>query len=564
MNSSKKTITIMVVIALIVAAIVGIGVAGTKNRGKSQNTISHEEAVAGLNKLYSKLDINEATPEKAPIDSLVSDIKDELPNIDKSYPLTVKGKGDIDVEIFTSTEKGGNGTDGWLNDVAKDFNASKKTINGKTVSVSVRSIATGTAVEYINSKVYTPDAYSPSNEIFGRMVESGGIKVNIVEQSLVGNTAGVLLSKTAQETIKNEYGKVNFETIVKATQDGKINMGYTNPYASPTGLNFLISTLYAADKDDILSEKAIEGFNKFQKNVMLVSFTTLQMRESAESGMLDGFIMEYQTYINDKSLSSYTFIPFGVEHNNPLYSVGVLSDDKSKVLSEFAKFCKEDSAQQLATKYGFNANLNYKANIKIPDGSTCAAAQKLWKDNKNNGQEILAVFVADTSGSMAGEPMNALKDSLINSMNYIKSDAYVGLVTYSDDVTKQLDIAQFNLEQKAYFKGAVQNFNASGGTAMYEGIAAGLKMLNDAKTDHPNAKPMLFVLTDGQPNGWFHYNDIADVADGLNIPIYTIGYGSDADMGVLGKISAINEAASISATTDDVTYKIKNLFNAEL
>ena len=80
----------------------------------------------------------------------------------------------------------------------------------------------------------------------------------------------------------------------------------------------------------------------------------------------------------------------------------------------------------------------------------------------------------------------------------------------------------------------------------------------------PNAKPMLCVLTDGVPTEWLSLNDVDNVIDGLNIPVYTIGYGSGADMDTLGKISSINEAASISASTDDVIYKIKNLFNAEL
>ena len=560
----KKIIAAIVAIAIVVAGIVGVGISKTKNVGKTQSTISHEEAVKQLNKLYSNIDIETATPQKAAIDSVSSNIADELPNIEKTYPLTVKGTGDIDIEIFTSTEKGGSGTDGWLNDVAQDFNAKGYRINGKRASVSVRSLATGTAVEYINANVYTPDAYTPSNEFFGEMIASSGIRIKKVEDKLLGNTAGILLSKNAQKTINEKYGEVSFSTVVKATQDGAITMGYTNPYSSATGLNFLISTLYDADKNDILSENAIKGFNAFQKNVPLVSFTTLQMRESAESGVLDGFIMEYQTYINDKSLSSYTFIPFGAEHNNPLYQIGVLSDDKEQALGKFAEFCMNSSSQKLAKKYGFNNELGYTSDMKIPDGKTCIAAQKLWKDNKDNGQEIVSVFVVDTSGSMNGEPLNTLKSSLINSINYINSDAYVGLITYDDEVTQQLEISKFDLNQKAYFKGAVQNLTAGGGTAMYSGIVVGLKMLDEALADHPNAKPMLFVLTDGEPNEYLEFKDIEKAVDGLNIPVYTIGYGTGANMDTLGEISRINEAASISATTDDVIYKIKNLFNAEL
>lgn len=48
------------------------------------------------------------------------------------------------------------------------------------------------------------------------------------------------------------------------------------------------------------------------------------------------------------------------------------------------------------------------------------------------------------------------------------------------------------------------------------------------------------------------------------IPVYTIGYGDDADTGELARLSGINEAASINADSDDIIYKIKSLFNSQL
>jgi Ca-activated chloride channel family protein len=55
---------------------------------------------------------------------------------------------------------------------------------------------------------------------------------------------------------------------------------------------------------------------------------------------------------------------------------------------------------------------------------------------------------------------------------------------------------------------------------------------------------------------------IQDVIKGRRIPIYTIGY--NANIAALQKISSINEAASIDASTDDVVYQLRNLFNASM
>ena len=87
-------------------------------------------------------------------------------------------------------------------------------------------------------------------------------------------------------------------------------------------------------------------------------------------------------------------------------------------------------------------------------------------------------------------------------------------------------------------------------------------MLEKALTEHPDAKPMLFVLSDGDSNTGYNLNDVRDILETYAIPVYTIGY--NADIAALEKISSINEAASINAETEDVIYKLKNLFNAQM
>ena len=163
---------------------------------------------------------------------------------------------------------------------------------------------------------------------------------------------------------------------------------------------------------------------------------------------------------------------------------------------------------------------------------------------------------------MDGEPMRALQESLVNSMRYIKSDNYVGLVSYSDYVTIELPVGKFDLNQQAYFKGAVESLRAGGGTATFDGIAVATQMVQDALSEHPEAKPMIFVLSDGETNTGHDLSDVDGILKALRIPVYTIGYNANID--ALKKISSINEAASIDASTDDVVYQLKNLFNANM
>ena len=564
MKEKKKgnIIGILIVMAIIIFGVIYGGITLTKNWGKSKETISKENATGKLKKICKDININEVEPRKAPIDLGVKDVKDTIPNIDK-YPAKVENTTDSYIEIFSTGEKAGNGKDGWLIDVANNFNESKFEINGKIISVKVREIASGLGMDYIISEKYIPDAYSPSNELWGEMIKANGKTIELCDDRMVGNVAGILISKEKYDELIKKYGAINLKNITQAVANGEINMGYTNPFASATGLNFLVSTLATFDSSNPLSEKAIDGFNEFQNNIPLIAYTTLQLRNSAESGILDGFIMEYQTYINSPELKTdYIFTPFGYRHDSPLYSVGNLSNEKKEILNKFIEFYKQDKYQELAVKDGFNALEDYKCEIENLDGNTILQAQKLWKENKNGDKPIVAVFVADVSGSMEGEPLNELKKSLLNGSRYIGEENSIGLVTYSNDVNINLPIEKFDLNQRSLFTGAVQDMDASGGTATFDAIAGAVQMLLDEKEKNPDAKLMLFVLSDGETNIGHSLDDLREILESVKIPVHTIGY--NANIEALENISRINEATSINADSDDVIYKLGSLFNAEM
>lgn len=552
-----------VFIVVLFAVVITVGLILTKNLGKTSTEIDVQNAKTSLSKVLKNIKVKEVEKVKGSVELGGNALEQELPEITK-YPLSVEGKGDIDIEIFSSTEKSSEGTDGWLNDVAKRFNNEKFEIDGNTISVSIRPVASGLALDYITSGKYVPQGFTPSNELWGEMIKSKRVNIEMINNNLVSNQAGIILERKAYDEFVAKYGEVSLDKIVEATVEDGLAMGYTNPYASSTGINFLVSTLAKFDQENLLSNEAVKGFQKFQENVPFVSYTTLQMRDAVNTGVLDAFILEYQTYINDAELArNYVFTPFGVPHNNPMYSIGNLDEEQLSVLNSFTEYCLNDKSQKSALDYGFNQNKDYTNDINY-DGNTLYSAQKIWKEEKDSGKPIIAVFVADISGSMDGAPINELKRSLINASQYINSDNYIGLVSFNNDVYKNLDIAQFDLNQRAFFNGSVGSLSASGGTATYDAMLVGLDMILKKKEEIPNAKTMLFLLSDGKQNRGNSLNTARGILENLEVPVYTIGYGEEAEKDVLANISSINEAASIVADSDDVVYKLKSLFNSSL
>jgi Ca-activated chloride channel family protein len=561
-NKTIKTFGVLLGIAIVVFGLLYAGISLTRNLGKTQKEVTAESAMATLDKLYKNITVNTVPARKEQVMIETTSIKDALPDISK-YPPQVDNTTENYVEIFSSTEKSGDKKDGWLVDTAKAFNNANIQVDGKTVSVRIRGIASGQGTDYITSGKYLPDAFTPSNELWGAMIKAKGVGITLVEKRLAGNVAGILLSKEKYKQLTDKYGSINLKTITDAVAANEIAMGYTNPFASSTGLNFLLSTLNTFDSKDPLSETAIQGFEKFQSNIPYVAYTTLQMRDSAQSGVLDGFILEYQTLMNTPELKNdYVFTPFGVRHDSPMYAIGDLSAEKKDILNKFDEFCKSAESQKLASEYGFNKLEDYSPEMGDIGGDVISQAQKLWKEKKDTNNQISAVFVADISGSMEGEPLNELKKSLLSGSQYILKDTSIGLVTFSTDVNINLPIAKFDLNQRALFTGAVNDMQANGSTAMFDAVIVASKMLIEEKAKNPDAKLMLFVLSDGETNAGHSLDDVRGMLQAFKIPIYTIGY--NADIKALQSLSDINEAASINADSEDVIYKLGSLFNAQM
>lgn len=113
------------------------------------------------------------------------------------------------------------------------------------------------------------------------------------------------------------------------------------------------------------------------------------------------------------------------------------------------------------------------------------------------------------------------------------------------------------------YKGAVNSLDANGNTAMYNGLCVAMdRIYKKSQELGGNCTPIIFVLTDGDSNTGYKFSETKDIIAGMNIPIYTISYNYAADS--LSELASINEAASIVGNSEDITYKLRNLFNAEM
>lgn len=495
-----------------------------------------------------------------------ADLAATLPPLEE-FPLRVESRDPDAVEIWSSTEKSGasGSTDAWMTEVAEAFNdAGIKRADGSPATVSLRSIASGTGYQFIARGEELPQAFTPSNELWTEMAAEFQTMTEI-RPAMVPNVAGIVMKNETADELRASYGELTPANLVDAVIAGDLVMGYTDPFASSTGLNFLLTVLDSiagGDATQLTSPDVASVFEQFQRQVPFVALTTLQMRDSVQNdnGTLDTFVMEWQTYSNTDSLQSgFEFIPFGVRHDSPLYAVGDLTTAESETLELFAEFAEQAEYQDSAAEFGFDPE-PFTPTLATPSGATLIDVQSVWKDKKDGGRPVATVFVVDVSGSMEGTRIQSLRTAMASAREFIKPETAVGVVEFNDTAMKRLDIAEFDLNQQGRYAAIAEDLSPGGGTAMYDGIVLGLKMLEDQRATDPDLKTLLVVLTDGETTDGLQFDSVDDMIAGLRIPIYTVGF--EADLEELGRVSSLVEAASIDASEDDVEFKIAALFNA--
>jgi len=512
----------------------------------------------------------------------VDQIAEPLPDIE-NFPLYAAQPqaNQLYVEIYSSSEKANidRQNERWLVEVAEAFNQrQEKSSSGKTIQVGIRQIASGTAARLIGAGAVQPTGYSPSNDLWVSMIQSQGIEVTPVAERLVANTAGWVVPGDVYQQLESS-GEVTFDSLLNAIAAGQASVAYPNPYKSSTALN-LLYTLYwraaghqedggALTKAELQTPQVTSVFDQFQSQVLITTPTTLDLQEIflRDQTKLQAFPLEYQNYLALKQVAGFEsteFIPFGIPHNNPLVGFDWNTPETSAALQKFAAFAQSPAMVELAKNQGFvDTDYLQAAHPPIPDGETLLAAQSSWKLNKDSGRTVYLEMVIDTSGSMEGEPLQAVQSGLRIASQQINQGNQVGLVTFSDQPVRRLALTPYDLLQQKKLLAAIDQLQADGGTAMYDGVMVALSDLMEKRVSDPNGRFYLLLLSDGDVNEGHLFDDVKDIMAYSDVRFYPIAYG-DVNEAELQAIASLRESTVKQGNPENVQTLFKDLFQVNL
>ena len=538
------------------------------------------------NNLLPKINVAQSPiPDQVAWRYSIDGIQEPLPDI-QQFPLYAAQPSNnsrvVYLEIFSSSEKANvqKQNERWLVEVAEAFNQQRKTLNsGQVIQVGIRKIPSGRAVQLLAAGNVQPAGYSPSNDLWVKILSSKGVKPIYITPRLVPNVGGFVVQERVYQELAAS-GEVNFDKLLNAIASGKLAVGYPNPYSSSTALNLLYSIFWRAaghqeDRQplttaDLESPQVKSVFQSFQEQVLITTTTTLDLQEIfiRDQDKLQAFPLEYQNYQQLQKVPGFektVFIPFGIPHNNPLVGFSWNTPQQQEALQKFAEFATSPAMKQLAQQQGFQ-EIDYLSSSNLPPtpvGEVLTTAQSFWKRQKDAGRTVYLMAVIDTSGSMEGKPLAEVQEGLRIASKEINPGNYLGLISYSDQPREILTLAPFDEMQHKRLLAAIDNLRADGGTAMYDGMMVALGKLLEYKKANPNGLFYLLVLTDGQTNQGFALKQVEDVLKYSGIRVYPIAYGN-VNQQELAEIAALRESTVKTGTPENVQELLKGLFQTNL
>ncbi len=108
------------------------------------------------------------------------------------------------------------------------------------------------------------------------------------------------------------------------------------------------------------------------------------------------------------------------------------------------------------------------------------------------------VLVIDVSGSMSGSKIYLAKDTVNFVISQLSSKDRLGIVLFSSSTSILLQLTLMDTQGKTQASHQVQQINAGGGTAICDGLVAGVNLLHTRDKGAKNEVASVLLLTDGQ------------------------------------------------------------------
>ncbi|CAD8145074.1 unnamed protein product [Paramecium pentaurelia] len=155
------------------------------------------------------------------------------------------------------------------------------------------------------------------------------------------------------------------------------------------------------------------------------------------------------------------------------------------------------------------------------------------------GVDLLCVI--DRSGSMSGDKIEMVKQTLNILLNFLGPKDRLCLIQFDDTCQRLTNLRRVTDENKTYYSDIISKIQANGGTEISLGTQMALKQIKYRKC--VNNVTAIFVLSDGQDESAVFKLQKQLAYYQQTLTIHSFGFGSDHDAKLMTKISNLGKGS---------------------
>ncbi len=519
----------------------------------------------------------------------------------------------IAITLLASPEK-----QGVLAGMVDRFNKSKARVENRPVQITVKYMESGEMLDAVLSGQEKPVAISPASSTWLAQLNAEWKARTGQEALIAGNAQQLFVTPIVigmWDNMARAMGypdqNLGWTEIIKATLDAKGWGAFGHPewgafrfaHASPdtdSGRLAILAEFYAgAGKVRGLSEADLQN-PQVRDYVRNIERGVVQYGESGSAlidlmrqrgqSALSAAVMEEQSLIQynmskpqQKLVAIYPKEgTFWADHPFVALNAEWTSTEQRQAARVFLGYLLAPEQQRMFLAAGFRpSNLEIgldgspvstangadpqqpKTLLATPDAAILAAARNAWTLTKKPANIYL---VADVSGSMSGDKISRAQQGLLEFVGSIADTDQVGLYKFSTNVQRTVPLAVLDKAQRQRMQSEVDRIVAGGNTALYQAARDAVAEL--VKKNDKNSINAVVFMTDGKETMGASKSDLLNYLrgvqrdsekSGVQVKVFCIAYGSDADMKTLNDMSDATLGKALPGTPETIKKLYKTL-----
>ena len=458
-------------------------------------------------------------------------------------------------------------------------------------------------------------AVNPDSAIWLESLDSAWQDTHLDASSIVGTTIRYATTPVVIATWQGREGELGtgaergWATLLeRSSRDASYRWSHGSPHASASGMLALIAEFYAganktfgltkvdADREDVRRyvaqiEKTIARYGG-ESDAALVEYL-LGEGQRALSALVMPEASVFDFNQRSRSAKLYAVQPaegtLMLDHPLILLETPELTPEQRRAFLAFARFVTGADGQAIVVKHGYRPidlafdmarspltaeglSTEQPRLLQMPPAGTLSYLRSAWASGLKRRANI--VLVVDVSGSMQGDKLRRTKEALVSFLKQVPSDEErIGLVAFSTDFREIVPLGRLG-DNRQKLLAEVDDLTAEGNTAFFYAVwRAHRTLAQRADAERIN---VVVAMTDGKENASPMFNqrnvpgvglvpqltgrsvnDVEPLVNAMNrngsgVLVFTVAYGSDADVNVLGSISRPFDGQAYPANTDTI------------